>query len=617
MQSHESFFSRYKTCTIIIVVTVIALLAGSAGYFQKTDVHLYDLMLSHRRDPVVRQDVLLVDTGNAGRDIQAAALVRMKELGAAAAVFTGDYSRPAASGMTAESAAEVKAAFESKKEAVAGILSDVSKAVSEKKISAAQYPEVSAHLIPDYINPSFDDLYTTVTGILCRDDDRAFSRSMQFFGNAWLPVGISAFPPDMQGSGDEDMPPRYVFKNITGSVRSSYAAGNPDQYFVSPAPVFMNHARGAGVSTIQSDFDHTCRRIALVQRVSDDGYTAQLVFAPLFQMSGVRACSASPQRLVLSDALFPGTAAPKPITIPLDGQGQMLITWLHNPSSSSFRHASIEDCTRLDVLENAIITGLGKLNTFVLRSDDGSPLPYSEQTAALLTQYSALQEQKKNLLDRCQGYEQSGSVMGSGVTGSDYAAYFLLRSVFFKNTADFISGPGKDQILSRLQDMKADLGDEQFTAVSANVTALFDDVMQNTTRYQQLLSETGKTYAGSFCIMGDLQGPARYRTPSGTGITAAEVQAAVYNMLATGDIIEPINRLYGCLAVCCLLLILTLVTGGRKWWILSLTEFVVIVLTAFLPFYLFFAARVYVPVAAPLFIAVCSFVLNLVMSRAR
>ena len=118
----ENFFLRKGASRIIVLL--IALLWSSLtalGLLQKFDYRLYDLLLAFRRAPAVQDELLFVEVDNQSleelgpwpwtRDILADALLRMKELGAATAVFDIEYLSPSNLAIAPDAAEKLGAAL--------------------------------------------------------------------------------------------------------------------------------------------------------------------------------------------------------------------------------------------------------------------------------------------------------------------------------------------------------------------------------------------------------------------------------------------------------------------------------------------------------------------------
>ena len=103
-------FSRKLVGFIIVLSAVLGWsLICAIGALQKFDYRIYDLLLGFTKSPDVRHEILLVEADNAStsndsfqemrtwpwpRNIFANALIRMKEFGAATAVFDIEYLSP-------------------------------------------------------------------------------------------------------------------------------------------------------------------------------------------------------------------------------------------------------------------------------------------------------------------------------------------------------------------------------------------------------------------------------------------------------------------------------------------------------------------------------------------
>ena len=149
-----------KIVALIIVAAAFVFwsLVCAIGALEKFDYRIYDLLLGFTKNPETRPEILLVEADNAStsndaydemktwpwpRDIFANALLRMKEFGAATAVFDIEYLSPS------------------------------SLAVNEDAIIEA--------------NNNFDGTKPDFTKFV-KDNDDYLARAIQFFGNTWLTI---------------------------------------------------------------------------------------------------------------------------------------------------------------------------------------------------------------------------------------------------------------------------------------------------------------------------------------------------------------------------------------------------------------------------------------------
>ena len=191
-----------KSADKIAVFLVILLCAGAGflGFFQKFDYRLYDFMLSLKKEPKSRQEILFVEIDNKSledfgpwpwsRDILANALLRMKELGAKTAVFDIEYLSPSRIGINPQASVEIGNAIDSQKKDVSDFISQVAEAAVSGMYEKNDLINLVSDTIKDSINPEFDSLKESVLKSTFQDNDELFAKAIQFFGDTWLTVNL-------------------------------------------------------------------------------------------------------------------------------------------------------------------------------------------------------------------------------------------------------------------------------------------------------------------------------------------------------------------------------------------------------------------------------------------
>ena len=627
-----SLLSKEKNSLIVALVCLIWILLGVLGLLQKFDYRLYDLMLGLKKEPSQRQELLFVEIDNQSlealgawpwsRDILAESLLRMKELGAASAVFDIEYLSPSNLGVAPDAAQKLGAAFDSQKKEISEVIFELSGAVASGYVTKKEVKDVASEMITDFINPGIDNLFNSIEDAVYRDNDRFFASALQFFGNAWLTINVVdiEIKTDMQ---DRDyVVDRCLFKNVEDPkdlvFRDNlfYEKDQGNKLGFSPAlPIFMSRARGAGFTNVVLDVDGTRRRVELLAK-REGAYVAQLVFAPLLSQIKPEKIIRNFRSLTLVGAQLPGEKNKKNIRIPLDENGRMLINWQHKEFKESFRHESVYFLHQLNEMEKNITSLLESLASFQLWDAQGNPLPYLTVVSELLDSDVRIAQTRASLLDRCLGFSADGTPLEGGLTDEDYSSYFTMKKDFFEGVHALAFGNYHQQIVDRLNEMKDQLYEEQFVETLTDLDVLFDTLSHEVAQYLESHATLSESYNGSFCIIGNTASSTTDlgNTPFNRAYPNVGTHANVYNTIINEDFIIPFNWLWGAVIITLVVIIGTAFSKGQSVFVQNFTGIVVIVLSIGIPLALIAFAGIYIPIISPALISITVFLVLTILN---
>lgn len=627
-----SIFAKEKNSFIVALVCFIWILVGALGLLQKFDYRLYDLMLALKKEPQQRKEVLFVEIDNQSlealgawpwsRDILAESLLRMKELGAASAVFDIEYLSPSNLGVAPDAAQKLGAAFDSQKKDISEVIFELSGAVESGFVTKKDVKEVAAEMVSDYINPGIDNLFNSIEDAVYRDNDRFFASALQFFGNAWLTINVVDIEIKTDQQDTDYVVERCLFNNVEDPkdlvFRDNlfYEKDQGNKLGFSPAlPIFMRRARGAGFTNVVLDVDGTRRRVELLAK-REGSYVAQLVFAPLLKQINPEKIVRNFRSLSLVGVQLPGEEHKKTVRIPLDENGRMLISWQHKEFKESFRHESVYFLHQLNEMEKNIVALLGNLASFQLWDSQGNPLPYFTLANELLEADREISRARASLLDRCLGFDSDGTPVEGGLSDEDYDQYFAMKTAFFEGARELAAGTYHQQIVDRLNEMKDELYEDQLAETLSDLDDLFDTLGHEVAQYLESHQTLTESYRGSFCIIGNTASSTTDlgNTPFNRAYPNVGTHANVYNTILNQDFITPFNWLWGAVIITLVVLIGTTFSKGKSVFMQNLTGLSVIALSIGLPLVLIAVAGIYIPIISPALISISVFLVLTILN---
>lgn len=618
----------------VFLVILLCACAGFFGFFQKFDYRLYDFMLSLRKEPKSRQEILFVEIDNKSledlgpwpwsRDILANSLLRMKELGAKTAVFDIEYLSPSHLGVNPQASVEIGNALDSQKKDVSDFISQFADAAVSGMYGKKDLIQLASDAIEDWVNLEFDSLKESILNSSFQDNDELFAKAIQFFGDTWLTVNILDLDIKYSPEYLEYVRKKCLYFNVQdkkqrilkGNQYYLIDQGGDNRLGFCPAlEQFMKGAKGAGFTNVVLDSDGTRRRVELLSR-QNDGYIGQLTFAPILKKLEPKELIRMPFSLKLIDAKNPDNEAERiNITIPLDAHGRMLINWLNKEFIDSFRRESVVMLYQLDETESKIVSLLETLNGFNLWDAQGKPLSYKEEVSGLLNDYNYIKQYKTFLLQKCRGFAEDGKAIDGGILPEEYTDYFDARQTFFERVRNFIDGFYFEEINSRLDEMKNELDEQNYIDIKDEIKILYENLKNEDEIYHGTFNEKKKAYDGSFCIVGNTASSTTDlgTTPFNRAYPNVGTHANVYNTIMNQDFVREIHWLLG-FAIASLLAFLSVVyTGGKKAWIQNMFGIFTVIISIGLPFGLMGFWGLYVPVVAPVVVTSFSYLLVVVL----
>ena len=170
---------------------------------------------------------------------------------------------------------------------------------------------------------------------IARDDDALLGQAVAFFGAAYVPVDLLT---SSDPQTDEELLALALQRASFTPVLSG-ADPSPRQAGIRPSvlPV-VRAARGGGFTSVRPDGDGVYRG-ATVTETFQDRHLGQIAFAALLDELGKPSVEIDPARIVLRGAVHHDVPL-RAITIPLDGQGRVLLDWPRAGAEDGFRHLS-------------------------------------------------------------------------------------------------------------------------------------------------------------------------------------------------------------------------------------------------------------------------------------
>ena len=520
----------------VILALIISILC-IFNVFEKLDFRLYDGMLHLTKDPAFDDKIMVVginddDINNLGewpwtRDILADVLIRLKELNVAAGIFDIEYISPSGKSVASNAIGNINNKIAETEQWTVDLMQSIPTAL-EQGYSVADARDLADSSIQDYIFPLYDDLYSYVENNIAFDNDDYFARAIQFFGNTYLTVnlcnlGITSITDDdvnfirnnMLLSQIDDKN-HYISRDNDYNFNESYP--DEEKGFTSALDLLMRHAKGVGYTNSFVDSDGIRRRNELFYEY-DGKYIGQLSFGPLMDILEIRNFERTKNAIILKDAVFPGDTEPHDIKIPLDEHGNMLINFQHEDAlSNKGQTKELYGCNIvyvyplliLDRLEESIINNLNILfgndgdsdetnNLPVIFDNEGMPLPYYEDLAAIIDFYNQVKAYKEELLYLCDGYDDNGNAY-NGLIQEDYDDYFGYRSQFFDEVYRFANSGYFESILDFVtQNPDSIYNDADFLE---SLQEPFDALAMNISDYLQRFAEYKELLEGKYVIFG-------------------------------------------------------------------------------------------------------------------
>lgn len=568
--------------TLAIVASVFAFVSFSKalGLFEKFEYKFYDILLSFKKMPAEREEILFVDIDDVAldqmgnwpwtRDKIADSLLYMRELGAAAAVFDIEYLSP-----------------------------------SQKSVDTDLYEKMLADGKAD--KNEIQNLFV--------DYDDYFARSLQFFGNSYLTVNAGNLAIEY---GEDELSyakKRFLYEaeddeNQLGKkhLAKSYSDFSPAMFD------FVSRAKGAGFTNVTIDSDGTRRRIPLFIKY-DDGVLAQLSLAPLLKILNPENIKITKNHVLLENCKTEDDGK-KTIKIPIGKDGTMLINWLKKPFAASktivhedgtseeipdekrtsFKHCSVFKLWNLSQLEKSFVASLEYFSEY---------FPKNSQVSALLENYDEILQFKKFIFDAMNGFDENGNAIGGGIDDETLYQYFLLRWTFYENLDDFSHSK---EFLNDINSLADDVSNNNIIQESADFCSNLNDFLSDYVTMQNL-------FGRKFCIIGNTGSGTTDlgSTPFQNSYPNVGTHANVYNTIMTQDFIIQVNWILAAF-ISAVLAFLAFGTHSRKVFTETLFGIGLFAFVIFVPILMMHFGGIYVPLTCPILISIFSYVLVTVFS---
>ena len=558
------FFSAAELLICATVVCVLAVMSA-AGALEKLELRMYDVLLSVKPEIPQHKDVVIAAIDDAAigemgtfpwtRDILADVLIRLKELGAFCTVFDIEYISPSHRGIDPAVENSLPAQFRKTETELSGLMRDFAAALAQGDLPARYAPDTAEDLISSYLEPELRTLQLSAVDKLSRDNDEYFAQAIHFFANTWLTINAGDVGIDVSEELKNYVRERFLLKNVTEPAgliareNDLFFSKQHTQHKMTPALlVLMQQARGAGFTNIILDSDGTRRRIELLHE-TDGLYIPQLVFAPLLDVLQTHTIIRTPRALIVKQALFPGENVRRDISVPLDGNGRMLINWVPTTFRNSFKNESVLFLCDLDKKERTLIDILHTIGDFRL-GKNGRMLSYYDAAQYLSSVYDDLQSTKTALVEN----------VDSEIPAESYANYFERRSLFFQECAELTDPSYEREILATLDEIRTAENAAEIEDISLSVSDKFAKFASYLGEYTALFDELSAVYDNAFCIIGHT---ASNSTDLGT--TPFERQypnigthANVFNTIINESFIVPVPSYFGFILTAVLIFIVVL-----------------------------------------------------------
>ena len=605
--------SLFINFLITFLVTVVFGLLCYFNFFQKLDYRYYDALLNLKKEPPKTEDILLVEIDNNSiealgewpwsRDVMADALLRMKELGAATAVFDIEYLSPSKNGIVPSTESKINSSINLAEQNVTDALYQISDAISSGTYSAEELPALTNDMVNFVINPSFSELNNYITHNISRDNDEYFARCLQFFGNSWLTIncidlGHKVLPEEMNYISE-----RFLLNNIDDpkfrinidndyNFYKTYEGKERFKGFTPALFKIINRANGLGFTNSVVDSDGVRRRMELLSE-HDKKYAGQLIFSPLLSSIEYSGIERKRKQLILKDAKLPNSDIRENFSIPLDPNGCILINYRKGTIYDSFNNEPVIGLVQLDEFENQILTCLNNILIDSVLDEQGFEMQSTVECKLLLSFYEEILAQKEYMLSKCTGYDEKGNVI-DGIQDIEYIDYFGKRSQFYGKLKRFINANYVKSILERLEDFE--LTDE-INQLKIYVEDDFLKLSQLYDLYTTSFNTMKPKYENAFCIIGNTASSTSDigATPIIKQFQNVGIHANLLNTILTKSFIYHIDWFY-CFAFCALFIFVLILFYKKSNVFQNIISSVFVVCVIVISILLFFIFSIYIPI---------------------
>lgn len=507
---------------------LVTLIMGYFGLFLTPDNLVYDMYL-HIKPPIEEEkSILLVDVDDLAiskvgvwpwsRHIMADGLITMAEFNARYAIFDIEYTEDSPLGVNSQVLNEdIPELFSNEFNYLRENTAQLAQAVESNTLPAEAVPEYLGQL--NQIARQTQQTLLDGVQAIARDNDTYLGNAAHFFNNAFFTVNLlEEVDEDVPESRKEWARENITLKNVRGNIESLENWTD----FRPAVDKILRKARGAGFVNIIIDEDGVRRRVNLLMREGDNVF-GQLSFTPLLHWLGDPEVIVSEGEIVIENAQLPdGTS--RNIRIPRTPEGPVLINWPPKTFGDSFRHLSYYYLVLHREQESRLVHNLRIMN------EAGYLSLYRGETE-LLAPYDYAETIKSEIL--------------AGGDPSMIEDYREARIHFFKEAADYLSGPAKDDLLSQIDGalQTPGLSEEDiayYTDIRNNVIEFFDASLELSGAFTKTREILAEELDGSYCLIGHTGTSTTDRgvNPFEKEYDNVGTHASVANMIVQNDFLQ-------------------------------------------------------------------------------
>jgi adenylate cyclase len=488
---------NWKSSLIGLALAFFFSILYALDIFSRLGDQVYDLLLHARPERELLGDVVFLDVDDNAiayngvfpwpRSIIAEGLLRLKEYGARAAIFDIEYIDKGPQGVdTIYLNNGLPADFARSFSEINSAAADVFSALQSDRIGREHIGEY-AIAFSQLIGSERDSLFARAQSV-ARDNDQYLIQSSALFGSSWATLHLRHDP--LHGEQSERRP--MAEEHFSYPVVALENANKGKYVDVLPAlPGFALAAKGAGFTNAEVDKDGIRRRVDLSQNIEGYWYL-QLAFRPLIDYLGNPEIELDNRRLVIKNAAKPDGRA-RDITIPLDGQGRMMLDWPKTNYYDSYDHISFYDFSLLDDIE-------AELEHYTRLFDDTDILFFSQFDPSL-TRISFISGNLAELFDGI--YELKAAAL-EYCSDEYFALYVDYRSQSRELIRELLLLDPGAKVNALLPDLlEAYPGSAEAILDEAETIALLAEYIQiDLDRYEQINGNNEKMIRDKFCILG-------------------------------------------------------------------------------------------------------------------
>lgn len=570
----KAFIKAKSDAITVLCIILVLTLAAAFNLFDTIESRVFDGLMKIKPATTERDDIAIIAIDDDSiaelgeypwpRNIIAETLIRMRELGAASATFDIEYLQPSAQGVNQSNKAQIPDKFEITETNAAELLTEVTQAVGYGFYPPEFLVEESDYILSSMLTP-IEELGVWVEGSLFRDNDEYLAQGLHFFGNSWITYNISDIGIYQPQEEIEYCKENLLIKNLTDAGNyipgetEDYAKANEYTIMLVPAMDSLLYAsQGAGFTNIVLDTDGVRRRVKLVFPYADK-YVPQLVFAPMLKILNPETIERTKYKLILHNCHKEGEPV-HDITIPLDDDGNMLVNWIRDGFSESFKNVPVIGFHYLDTFEENIVQNIKAFTASTdrrIRSLEGYALTYSTLAQDLLDMYAQLTEYKEYLLTDMESNSREDSL---------YDDYFESRQQFFEYCHILCEGDVPQELWNTMDEYVAvgRWSAEDKEIYQAAFARLFDELKNNLNSYEENYALLKEKIDGAFCVVGHTASASTDlgQTPFEGHYANVGTHANVYNTIMSEEFITPLPWYFGIIFASVIMLVATWL--GRK-----------------------------------------------------